>query len=310
MAREKLIQMLNWRRSDIEQRFGFKGAKFVDTNPFLTFALGMILWLAIYGPLFLLPPHWKVHPWAKLFLERGPTPFFTVLFFCWAMAILIIKSAKLSYQRRALGLMVVPHSQDFTLAPATAKDILERMYGLVDDPRNFVLLNRIERALSNLSNIGVISDVSEILRAQAENDEGQMESSYSLVRGFIWSIPILGFIGTVLGLSQAIGNFGGMLSGSTNIEDIKVGLQSVTGGLSTAFDTTLLALIAALMTQLVMTTLKKKEEMFLDECKEYCQAYIVGKLRLAHLQTDDLVESPAETLNSAEPLDRSTPGTA
>ena len=216
------------------------------------------------------------------------------------MAILVIKAGKLSFQRRALGLMIVPHSQDFTLAPATAKDILERMYGLVDDPRNFVLLNRIERAVSNLSNIGVISDVSEILRAQGENDEGQMESSYALVRGFIWCIPILGFIGTVLGLSQAIGNFGGMLSGSSSIDDIKTGLQSVTGGLSTAFDTTFLALVAALTTQLFMTALKKKEEMFLDECKEYCQAYIVGKLRLAHLQAEVVSDAGA----SSSPADR------
>lgn len=292
MARERLVRVLDWRKSDIEQRFGFRGAKFTDTNPFLTFAFGMILWLLVYGPLFLLPPHLRTHPWAKFFLDRGPTPFFTVLFFCWAMAILVVKLGKLGLQRRALGLMVVPHSQDFTLAPATAKDILDRMYGLVDDPRHFVLLNRIERALSNLSNIGVISDVSEILRAQGENDEGQMESSYALIRGFVWCIPILGFIGTVLGLSQAIGNFGGMLSGSASLEDIKVGLQSVTGGLATAFDTTLIALLAALVTQLLMTVLKKKEETFLDDCKEYCQAYVVGKLRLAHLQTDDLSDLP------------------
>lgn len=286
MSSKKLIRMLDWRKNDIEQRLGFKGAKFTDTNPFLSFALGIVLWMLIYGPLFIATPRWKESYVAVFLLNRGPTQFFTLLFFCWALAILIFKAAKLAYQRKALGLMVVPHSHDFTLAPATAKDILERMYGLVDDPRNFILLNRIERALSNLSNIGVISDVSEILRAQGENDEGQMESSYSLVRGFIWCIPILGFIGTVLGLSQAIGNFGGMLSGSSSIDDIKVGLQSVTGGLATAFDTTLLALVAALVTQLLMTVLKKKEEMFLDECKEYCQAYVVSKLRLSHLQSD------------------------
>lgn len=298
MAKERIVKVLNWKKEDIEQRLGFKGAKFTDTNPFLGFAIGMALWLLVYGPLFLLPPHLAESPYVKLFTARGPTPFFIVLFLCWALAIMLLKQIKLRYQHRPLDLMIVPHAHDFTLAPTTAKDILGRMYGLVDDPKNYVLLNRIERALSNLSNIGVISDVSEILRAQAENDEAQMESSYSLIRGFVWSIPILGFIGTVLGLSQSIGNFGGMLSGSGSIEDIKVGLQSVTGGLSTAFDTTLLALIAALITQLMMTALKKKEEMFLDDCKEYCQAYVVSKLRLVHLQDDQagpLFNAPLET---------------
>lgn len=297
MAKERLVKVLNWGREDIEQRLGFKGARFTDTNPFLAFGIGMALWLLIFGPLFLLPPPLSENPYVKMFLARGPTPFVTVLFFCWALAIMLLKLAKLNYQHRPLELMIVPQSHDFTLAPSTAKDILDRMYGLVDDPGHYILLNRIERALSNLSNIGVISDVSEILRAQAENDEAQMESSYALIRGFVWSIPILGFIGTVLGLSQAIGNFGGMLSGSGSIDDIKVGLQSVTGGLSTAFDTTLLALVAALLTHLFMTALKKKEEMFLDECKEYCQAYIVSRLRLIHLQASDPVpvSSPLET---------------
>ena len=296
MNKDRLVKVLNWRKDDIEQRFGFKGAKFTDTNPFLAFAIGMILWLLIYGPLFLLPPHAIDHPWIRLLLDRGPTPFFIVLFFCWASAIMLVKSRKLKFQRKALDLMVVPHSHDFTLAPATAKDILERTYDLVDDPKNYVLLNRIERAISNLSNIGVISDVAEILRSQAENDEAAMESSFSLVRGFIWSIPILGFIGTVLGLSEAIGNFGSMLETTASVDEIKVGLQSVTGGLSTAFDTTLLALVAALITQLAMTALKKNEEKFLDDCKEYCQAYVVSKLRLAHLQADDYMD-----MNEIEP---------
>ena len=42
------------------------------------------------------------------------------------------------------------------------------------------LLNRIDRALSNLKNIGQVNDVSAILRAQAENDEDQVASSYTL----------------------------------------------------------------------------------------------------------------------------------
>ena len=31
-----------------------------------------------------------------------------------------------------------------------------------------------------------------------------METSYSVINSFVWAIPVLGFIGTVLGLSQAI----------------------------------------------------------------------------------------------------------
>lgn len=49
--------------------------------------------------------------------------------------------------------MVVPQTAGFELTKDTAKAILSRMYGLVDDPKHFVLLNRIERALANLRGI-------------------------------------------------------------------------------------------------------------------------------------------------------------
>ena len=55
----------------------------------------------------------------------------------------------------------------------------------------------------------------------------------------------------------------------------------MTGGLATAFETTLLALIAALLVQMAMTFQKKREEEFLDECTDYCQREVLGRLRLA-----------------------------
>ena len=200
------------------------------------------------------------------------------------MTILMLKWRKLKFQKEALKLEIVPHSHDFALAPASARDVLDRIYGLVDDPKHFVLFNRIERALLNLHNIGMISDVSEMLRSQAQNDEDQMESSYGLIRGFIWGVPILGFIGTVLGLSIAIGKFGAVLSAGDAVSQLKSSLTEVTSGLSVAFDCTFLALVSAFVMQLLLTSLKKQEEAFFDDCKDYCHKHIISKLRLSHLQ--------------------------
>ena len=72
---------------------------------------------------------------------------------------------------------------------------LHRIPGLSE---RFVLFNRIYRALKNLKNIGNLSDVSEMLRSQAENDESHFESSYGLLYGIVWAIPILGALTTIL----------------------------------------------------------------------------------------------------------------
>ena len=129
--------------------------------------------------------------------------------------------------------------------------------------------------------MGRVTDVDEMLRSQAEHDEASMETSYSLVQGFVWAIPVLGFIGTVVGLSDAIGSFTDVLNiKNSDADQLSDALLNVTDGLSTAFETTLVALVAALAIQLTLTFLKKSEEEFLDSCAEYCVKQIVGKLRI------------------------------
>jgi biopolymer transport protein ExbB/TolQ len=166
------------------------------------------------------------------------------------------------------------------LSPDTSEEVLRRIRESVDAPEKFILLNRIERALSNLRNLGNVGDVSTILKHQSENDEEHAAASYSLVNGFIWAIPVIGFIGTVLGLSQSMAAFGGTLRSASEISALKGSLTEVTGGLATAFETTLVALVAALVLQLALTILQNRENTFLDACNDYCHAHIASRLRL------------------------------
>lgn len=280
---EKLVRVLDWRKCDIEQRVGFSGGKYTDINTWLSVSAAILFTACFYAMLTQTGETVRGSRFSQLFCDRGPTPYFIAWFALWSLTILGVKWSKVNFQRRSLSLQIIPHAHDFSLAPSTAKDVLDRMYGLVDDPKHFVLFSRIERALLNLHNIGMVADVSEMLRAQAENDEDHAESSYALVRGFIWGIPILGFIGTVMGLSQAIGRFGSVMGAGDMAAELKTALQGVTSNLSVAFDTTLVALVAALAIQLLLTALKKIEEGFLDECKDYCHRHIISKLRLSHL---------------------------
>jgi biopolymer transport protein ExbB/TolQ len=215
-----------------------------------------------------------------MFTQRGPTPYCIVLLTSWSFFILLLKARKLAFQREALGYHIVPDHHDFVLSPTTVGQVMEKLSSTVDDPKHFVLFNRITIALSNLRNLGRVADVDDILRSQASQDEASMETSYSLVQGFVWAIPVLGFIGTVLGLSDAIGCFSGVLSAANDVQQISTALRGVTAGLSTAFETTLEGLVAALVIQLLLTFLKKAEEEFLDACAEYCTRNIVSRLRM------------------------------
>jgi len=285
-AGEPSAPPLHWEIQDIERKLCFAGEKYTDSNTFLTFLMSLVLTTAFYVGL---APFYQCY-FAQMFFERGAIPYLEMWMASWSLAILLIKWRKVALQTKALDYSITRDEVDFVLSPKTANDILEEIYKLAHNPKHFLLFNRIERALSNLKHIGRVSDVEDILRSQADNDESSMESTYTLVRGFIWAIPVLGFIGTVQGLSTAIGGFGVVLSKATDISELRGSLQVVTGGLAVAFETTFIALVAAVIIQLLLTALKRKEEAFLDRCSEYCHRHIVSKLRTLSVDEDQEIE--------------------
>ena len=92
------------------------------------------------------------------------------------------------------------------------------------------------------------------------------ETFYFFPRYINWAIPILGFIGTVLGISLAAGEIGNLV-GSANLnigESINAAMQP----LGIAFDTTLIALSLSVFLAFIYTILQRWEEqrfLFLEE---------------------------------------------
>ncbi|MEM1109633.1 MAG: MotA/TolQ/ExbB proton channel family protein [Planctomycetota bacterium] len=266
-----------WYRQDPEARLGIGGSRFTGVRSGAWLVAAGLVATVFYAGLAVLP----LGRFVEIFTERGVVQYVTVLFFFWAVLILLVKSMKVRRQGAALSHdRLVPSDPEFVLSPGTVDQVLDDLRRVCADPSQFILFNRIEFALSNLKNMGRIGDVDEVLRSKADNDSDVMESSYTLVRGLIWAIPVLGFIGTVQGLSGSLGSFGQVLVDTDDFASIKPALKEVTAGLSTAFDTTFVALVAAVLVQLVLTFVRKREEDLLDGCNEYCQRHIVGRLRL------------------------------
>lgn len=273
-------KLLDWHMGDIEQRFGFAGGKYTDVNIWLVLLSTLLIAGAFFIGLCHVPDAVRSTKFISMILARGWTPYVMVILFVMAMMILFLKWRKLAFQEKAFKVELIPVGNNFSLNSETALDVLKTLNESVDDPKRFVLFNRIERALLNLKNVGNVSDVSEMLRAQAENDESHMDSSYGLLSGIIWVIPILGFIGTVVGLSGAIGGFGAVLSTDTNVSSLRESLAPVTSSLGIAFDTTFVALVLAMIIQALMTILRKQEELFLDACRDYAHVNVISRLRM------------------------------
>ncbi|MEY4943678.1 MAG: hypothetical protein RL254_1859 [Planctomycetota bacterium] len=273
---------LDARIGDIECMIGFPSGRYTVASAPLW--LGVAALMTILVALFLV----IVAPdgYLLLMMNRCWTNWAVVFFSWWCLGILLAKWIKTSIQLRALRAVdIVPRRGDFILSPGTSGDVLRRIKAVAERPKDFLLFRRIDMALSNLGNIGEVRDVGAVLESQADSDGSSVDSSYTVIRSLIWTIPILGFIGTVVGLSQAIGSFTDVLTQTgSDAGSIKSKLGPVVGGLATAFETTLVALVAAVIIQLLSTWVYKREEALLDGITDFTTENVLSRLKLTDWQ--------------------------
>lgn len=133
----------------------------------------------------------------------------------------------------------------------------------------------------------------------------QSGTGFAVVRFLIWLIPSIGFIGTVLGIGNALLGTGAVLS-DQQVEQ-QAAIQLIASRLGTAFDTTFIALIVSIPAMFLMNWVQRKEEELIHESSRATLDVIVspkGVLRAAAAR----VRRPARTLRAQEPVRAGQPG--
>jgi len=149
------------------------------------------------------------------------------------------------------------------------EELLARLDRLPDSRQRDYLVRRVRDALEHVRRWGSPENLDEQLRYLADQDAAQLHARYALVRVIIWAIPMLGFLGTVIGLTMAIANL-----------DVKVLEESsleVVSGLAVAFDTTALALALSLLLMFAQFLTDRRESSLLAEVDEQAAAELEGR---------------------------------
>jgi biopolymer transport protein ExbB/TolQ len=214
----------------------------------------------------------------ELFAKRGPVPYVIAFFSLWAGALLAEKFRRFSRERETLGFDLLPPRLGERIDPTNARQFIEHLGELPASASGGRLVQRIRRALQHFEARRDAREVVASLESQAQADADSVDSSYTMVRVFIWAIPILGFIGTVMGISLAVAGFSDNIGSAVDLEVMKNSIGSVTSGLSVAFDTTLLALVMSILIMFPASSLQKLEEGFLADVEEYCDEHLVRRL--------------------------------
>jgi biopolymer transport protein ExbB/TolQ len=219
-------------------------AAFLIGLPFAAVLLGFLH----FGPL---PEDFEPKRYVKHGVENVE-----VVLFCCAMGTLLAKLWYNRCERAACRREILPAWDG---KPVGVEEALPLFTGVGKVPGSLqrtYLVQRVHSALDFLVQRRSAEDLDDHLRTLADNDGAALEHSFALTRFITWAIPILGFLGTVLGITGAI-------AGITP-EVLDKDLGKVTDGLSFSFDATALALGLTMVTMFCSFLVERAEQSVLE----------------------------------------------
>ncbi len=104
-----------------------------------------------------------------------------------------------------------------------------------------------------------------------------MESRFGMIKYFAWAVPSIGFIGTVIGIGDALGNAHNVI-GQTAEYQTKGQIQLITGQLGIAFDTTLISLLLSIILVLLIHVLTRREEHLISSAVSTVKRELLQKI--------------------------------
>jgi chemotaxis protein MotA len=124
----------------------------------------------------------------------------------------------------------------------------------------------LKKACTKFRTSGSLSELIDIVSIQIEVSQEKSEGDQSVIRYLTWVIPSVGFVGTVIGISQAliVANTGDM--------------EKITMLLGVAFDTTLVALVLSIIIMWFVHRLQEETDRFHSDLKEFVIDNLINKI--------------------------------
>ena len=187
----------------------------------------------------------------------------------WATAIISFKGFALVRQRVQLDQHIVPIKAGIKILPQDTYRYSRKIQSLKNTQRQFLLPRALETGLHRFGTTRRIQDVSAAIGEVCETESERLDSELSTIRYIVWAIPSIGFIGTVRGISQALGEAYRALEGD---------ISGVTSNLGIAFNSTFVALLISLFVMFLMHQLQRAQEKFVLDTQKYCDTQLIPHL--------------------------------
>lgn len=190
----------------------------------------------------------------------------------WALAILGYKGVTVLRERRLLEDDLLPVADGIKILPEDARQYVQRIGSLAKGDHNLLLPRAIYQASTRFETTTNVQDVAASTRALCENEGDRLDSELALIRYIAWAIPSIGFLGTVRGIGDALGQAHRAVEGD---------ITGVTQSLGTAFNSTLIALLISIVLMFLVHQLQLAQERLVLDTETYLNDRLIRHMRTA-----------------------------
>lgn len=189
----------------------------------------------------------------------------------WAIAIMGYKGRLALKERSLLEQDIVRVSEGMSVLPEDTREYARTIQALPEETQGFLLPRTLQAALQRFASTRNVQDVSEAVKATCDTESDRLDTELSMVRYIAWAIPSIGFIGTVRGIGQALGEAYRAVEGD---------IAGVTASLGVAFNSTFAALVISIVIMFMMHQLQLIQERLVLDVQTYCDQRLLRHMQV------------------------------
>ncbi|MEI7949686.1 MAG: MotA/TolQ/ExbB proton channel family protein [Gammaproteobacteria bacterium] len=200
-----------------------------------------------------------------------PEPEASVIVTVWALLLAGLRVANAKRSRKLLEDDILQLQPGACILPDDARDHLRRFDQLPKHLQESVVPRVLKSALKRFGATRNIQDAATTVHHSCEIEATRLDAELSTIRFAVWSIPAIGFVGTVRGLGEALESAQFVLN-STNP-------AALTSGLGLSFNSTFTALTLCILVMYVFHELQLVQDRLVLDTEQYAEDELISRLR-------------------------------
>jgi biopolymer transport protein ExbB/TolQ len=189
----------------------------------------------------------------------------------WVFMIMAYKAKLTLQEKHMLNHAMLNVTEGASILPEDARDLCRPLQQLSIEKQQMLAPRTLLISLNRFAATSSVAAVATSIKDICDLEADRLDSELSMVRYISWAIPSIGFIGTVRGIGEALGQAHRAVEGD---------IIGVTNSLGVAFNSTFIALVISIFIMFFAHQLQLMQERLVQNTQDYCDKNLLNHLKV------------------------------